>query len=223
MKIQPMKGDIMARSSEQNEKIREERKEQILSGALDLFANKGLFATKIKDIAEKVGIAQGLVYHYFKSKDDIYVELISNALDKTNEAVFSLQKMAVPPDEKIKVAIKELYWTIESSSDYTQTSRLIAHATNTTAIPEEAKRIIEEKRDLPYQEISKIMAEGQKEGAIIDGDPEELSILFWTSISGLAIYKATRQDKILMPDPEILTGMFLKKGYENAENQSIFG
>ena len=201
----------MARNQQQNEKMREERKEQILLGALHQFATKGLFATKIKDIAKAVGMAQGLVYHYYKSKDEIYVELIKNALDKMNTAVFSLKEMPLPPHEKIRMAIEQLLQTIESSNDFTQTCRLIAHATNSTAIPENAKKLIEEKRDIPYREIAKIMAHGQKEGTIIKADPNELAIIFWTFINGLAIYKATRQDSIAMPDAHILINMFLKE------------
>ena len=199
----------MARNKQQNEKMREERKEQILLGALHQFAAKGLFATKIKDIAEAVGMAQGLVYHYYKSKDEIYVELIKNALDKMNEAVYSLKEMSLPPHEKIRLAIEQLLKTIESSNDFTQTCRLIAHATNSTAIPEEAKKLIEEKRDIPYQEIAKIMAQGQEEGTIIKADPNELAIIFWTFINGLAIYKATRQDSTAIPHADILINMFI--------------
>lgn len=201
----------MARSRQQNEKMREERKEQILSGALQQFAAKGLFATKIKDIAETVGIAQGLIYHYYKSKDEIYVELIEKALDKMNSAVFSLKEMTDPPHEKIKMAVKQLIKTIEDSRDFTQTCRLIAHATNSAAIPEAAKNIIEKKRDIPYREIAKIMADGQKEGTIVEADPNELAVVFWTSINGLAIYKATRQGRTAMPNADILINMFLKE------------
>lgn len=136
----------MARNQKQNERMREEPKQQILSGALHLFATRGLFATKIKDIAKEVGMAQGLVYHYFDSKDEIYVELVKNALEKLNEAVFMLKEMPQPPHEKIKMAIAQLLKTIESSDYFSQTCRLIAHATNSTAIPEEARKLIEEKR-----------------------------------------------------------------------------
>lgn len=206
----------MARNQEQNAKMRGEKKEQILAGALHEFSTKGLFATKIKDIAESVGMAQGLIYHYYKSKEEIYEELIKNALDKMNSAVFMLKEMPLRPHEKIKTAIEKLLQTIETSDDFTQTCRLIAQATNSTAIPENAKKLIEEKRDIPYQEIAKIMAEGQKEGTIVRADPKDLAMIFWTSINGLAIYKATRQEGIAMPNPDILINMFLKeKNHEN--------
>jgi TetR/AcrR family transcriptional regulator len=208
----------MARNQIQNEKMREERKEQILSGALRLFATKGLFATKIKDIAEEVGMAQGLVYHYFKSKDEIYVELIKNAMEKLNMAVQMLEEMPQPPHEKIKKAVEQLLQTIESSDDFSQTCRLIAHATNSTAIPEDARKLIDENRDIPYQKISRIMADGQKEGTIIDADPYDLAVVFWTSINGLAIYKATRQGSVKMPDASIIINMFIKENNHGTEN-----
>lgn len=213
----------MARNRQLNERMREERKEQILSSALHLFATKGLFATKIKDIAKAVGMAQGLVYHYYESKDEIYVELIKNALEKLNTAVFSLRDMPQPPHEKIIMAIEQLFKTIESSHDFTQTCRLIAHATNSTAIPEDARKLIVEKRDIPYREIAKIMADGQKEGTIVEADPDELAVVFWTSINGLAIYKATRQDTTTMPDAGILARMFLKEGNHGTKSKTFPG
>lgn len=191
--------------------MREERREKILKEALHQFSAKGLFATKIKDIAEGVGMAQGLIYHYYPSKEEIYAELISNALDKMNSAVYALVAMPEPPDVKIHMAIAEMLRTIDASDDFNQTCRLIAQATNSAALPTSARLLIEDKRDIPYREVAKIMAAGQDEGTIVEADPYELAVIFWTAINGLAIYKATRPDAIAMPDPEILSSMFLKK------------
>ena len=204
----------MARKQEQNDRIREDRKAQILKEALHQFSTKGLFATKISDIAEAVGMSQGLIYHYYKSKEEVYTELVNNALDKLNESVFALRKMPLPPHEKISKAIEGLLYTIEISDDFTQTCRLITQATNSTAIPEEAKKLIEEKRDIPYQEIAEILAEGQADGTIIEADPNELSLIFWSSINGLSIYKAVRPEEIKMPDAKILTKMFLNENID---------
>ena len=47
------------------------RKHQILEAALDLFANQGFSATTTKQIAERVGVTEGLIFHYFPSKADL--------------------------------------------------------------------------------------------------------------------------------------------------------
>jgi AcrR family transcriptional regulator len=49
----------------------EERRLQILETALSVFASNGFKGTSIKDIAEAAGISQGLMYHYFSSKEDL--------------------------------------------------------------------------------------------------------------------------------------------------------
>lgn len=54
----------------------EERKNEILDAADELFAQKGFDGTSTNDILEKVGIARGTLYHHFKSKEDIMDALI---------------------------------------------------------------------------------------------------------------------------------------------------
>lgn len=54
----------------------DERKTEILDVAEALFAQKGFDGTTISDIIEKVGVARGTVYYYFKSKEDIMNALI---------------------------------------------------------------------------------------------------------------------------------------------------
>ena len=50
---------------------KQERHDQLVATARRLFAEKGVENTTIKDIAEAAGVAQGLLYHYFDSKEDL--------------------------------------------------------------------------------------------------------------------------------------------------------
>ncbi len=50
---------------------RHDKRSKILDAALAVFSRKGVFATRIADIASEAGIAYGLVYHYFKNKEEI--------------------------------------------------------------------------------------------------------------------------------------------------------
>ncbi|WP_110929891.1 TetR/AcrR family transcriptional regulator [Paenibacillus bouchesdurhonensis] len=54
----------------------EERKNEILDAADELFGQKGFDGTSTNDILEKVGIARGTLYHHFRSKEDIMDALI---------------------------------------------------------------------------------------------------------------------------------------------------
>ena len=53
------------RNEEHNAIIKDERREQILSAALKVFATRGFAATKISDIVGKGGMSHGLVYHSY--------------------------------------------------------------------------------------------------------------------------------------------------------------
>ena len=61
----------MAISKEKQQQIHEMRRKQIVEAAITLFDTQGYADTKISDITEKAGISKGLVYRYFKSKEDI--------------------------------------------------------------------------------------------------------------------------------------------------------
>jgi AcrR family transcriptional regulator len=54
----------------------QERRTQLIETALKLFAEQGMEHTSIKDIATAAGVAQGLIYHYFRSKDDLLWAII---------------------------------------------------------------------------------------------------------------------------------------------------
>lgn len=60
----------------------EERKNEILDVADELFGKKGFDGTSTNDILEKVGIARGTLYHHFKSKEEIMDALIERYSDR---------------------------------------------------------------------------------------------------------------------------------------------
>src|SRR6266542_2185072 len=49
----------------------EERRVQLIDTALCVFAEKGVEGATVKDLSEAAGVAQGLLYHYFRSKEDL--------------------------------------------------------------------------------------------------------------------------------------------------------
>ena len=57
-----------------------DKREAILRAAIKVFANRGFFNSKVADIAGEAGIADGTVYLYFKSKDDILHSIFDRAM-----------------------------------------------------------------------------------------------------------------------------------------------
>ena len=59
-----------------------DKREAILNAAVSVFAQKGFFNSKVADIAGEAGIADGTVYLYFKSKDEILHSIFDRAMEE---------------------------------------------------------------------------------------------------------------------------------------------
>jgi AcrR family transcriptional regulator len=68
-----------------------EKRELIVEAAIEVFAEKGFHDTRISDIATRAGIAYGLVYHYFKNKEEILDTLF---LERWSEFIDAVRAIA---------------------------------------------------------------------------------------------------------------------------------
>ncbi|MFF2890341.1 TetR/AcrR family transcriptional regulator [Paenibacillus sp. NPDC057967] len=64
--------------------IEEEKRDRVINAALKEFAMKGYTAASTNEIAKEAGISKGLVFHYFKSKKDLYFFLYDHTLEVVN-------------------------------------------------------------------------------------------------------------------------------------------
>ena len=63
------------------------KRNQILDEALGVFARFGLKKTTVSDVAERVGMTKGNLYHYFENKRDLYEETVGRALLRWRDTV----------------------------------------------------------------------------------------------------------------------------------------
>jgi len=54
----------------------EEKRRLLLAAAVRVFARKGYHASRVGDIAEEAGVAYGLLYHYFESKEQVLLTVL---------------------------------------------------------------------------------------------------------------------------------------------------
>lgn len=201
----------MSRNKTQNEKVKDERREQILTASLGLFAGKGLAATRIKDITEKTGISQGLIYHYFPSKEAIFTELIGKGLNNLNEAAVNLEKMTISAEEKIRLAVNGLLEGLNREPAAVNYYFLMTQTALSESFPAEAREIIKRENDLKYQVMTRIFRQGQAEGTVRQIQAEEMATLLFSLVNGLALNKAFYREQFRLPALEPVLGMFLYK------------
>ena len=200
----------MPRNKQQNERARDARREKIRVEALKQFALKGLGAARISDIAEGIGMAQGLLYHYYPSKEALYLDLAQDALDKTIENVEEVQGMRGKARDKLLYLLRIFAGAIEQDENFARTFCLLTQSTAPLKLRDNDREFLEEKRLFPYHVLAEIFHEGQSEGSVSDGEPMEYSLLFWSLVYGLAIHQVTHERPMPMPDHKLLSAMFFK-------------
>jgi AcrR family transcriptional regulator len=196
------------RNDEQNEQLKDERREQILSAALKVFGRRGFAATKISDIVASAGMSHGLVYHYFKSKEDIFYELLKRAMTASSQTLLEVEGMPLSPIEKVRQTAKFILGGIAGFKDSAYYFLIVAHASVMETPGAQYEELINNS-EIPLQAMARILAAGQQAGEIKDGDVYGMALTFFAAIQGLALFKLAAED-FNMPDPEILVNMVSK-------------
>lgn len=197
----------MARSATTNQQLRDARREQILAAATRLFATKGLAATRIQDIAREVGMAPGLVYHYFESKEAVYDEIVGHAMTRLVAASEALAALPGTPREKIHAALERLVREIGASQTVAETF-LLTSQVGFSSTPASTRRRHQALRRRPYEIVADILRAGQQDGSVRAFDADQMATVFWTTIKGLALHRVTFGRDAVMPAPDILMATF---------------
>jgi len=79
-----------------------EKREAILRAAISVFAHNGYFNSKVADIAREAGVADGTVYLYFKSKEEILHSIFDRSVDEALAAARAQIKLVSDPREKLR-------------------------------------------------------------------------------------------------------------------------
>ncbi|QNK47042.1 TetR/AcrR family transcriptional regulator [Brevibacterium sp. PAMC23299] len=89
----------MPRTSEENDRIRQASKEKILAAAMELFIKQGYYATSISDIAKQAGISKGLLYNYYKGKEELLSEMVEDRIKEVAEVMEEAFTLNTPREQ----------------------------------------------------------------------------------------------------------------------------
>jgi TetR/AcrR family fatty acid metabolism transcriptional regulator len=78
-----------------------DKRRLILDAAVKVFAHQGFHACRVSDIADEAGVAYGLVYHYFASKDEVLDTLFLERWNVMLETIREVDAQAIPVREKL--------------------------------------------------------------------------------------------------------------------------
>jgi TetR/AcrR family transcriptional regulator, fatty acid metabolism regulator protein len=78
-----------------------DKRRMILDAAVVAFAGKGFHACRVSDIADEANVAYGLVYHYFRSKDEVLDTLFLERWNVLLGVIRDIDRRALPPRDKL--------------------------------------------------------------------------------------------------------------------------
>jgi AcrR family transcriptional regulator len=86
-----------------NERLAAEKRRVILDAAVRVFATRGFNGCRVSDIADEAGVAYGLVYHYFRSKDEVLDTLFLERWNVMLGVIRDLDETELTPRDKLSM------------------------------------------------------------------------------------------------------------------------
>jgi AcrR family transcriptional regulator len=154
----------------------EEKRRQILDAAVRVFARKGYHSCRVGDITQEAGVAHGLLYHYFDSKEAVLETVFRETWSDVLEALTAVETSGDPPREQLRhvAAILLRSWRREPD--------LVRVLVREVARSPQVQSKVDELRQV-FEAIERIVAGGQRAGAIrSDLEPRLASWIFYGAI-----------------------------------------
>ena len=158
-----------------------DKRRQILDAAVRVFARQGFHSTRVSDIADEAGVAYGLVYHYFKSKDEVLNELFSERWSLLLAAIEEADREGDSPRAKLEAVAG---FIVDSYRHDPELMKVIIVEVTRAANSFGRTHLAEIRR--AYDSIAKIVADGQEAGVFRrDIDPTFASMAFYGAVEQL--------------------------------------
>ncbi len=180
---------------------KEAKKMKIIQAALDLFVERGYYGTKTSQISRRAGISEGLLFHYFPTKEILLEELVN----------IGLEGMRMPMLVKAENGLdffyqftKMLFLEVEKNPYIAKMFVFMGHVVQAEDIPEKIRQLAASVDTIVF--CQSWVEAGQKDGSIREGNAKSLSNMYWCAIHGIMEQYAFCPE-MLLPESEWITGM----------------
>jgi AcrR family transcriptional regulator len=136
-----------------------DRREQILAAAVRVFAERGYEATRISDIATEAGVAYGLVYHYFGSRDAIRDAVFRETWGRMLAVIAGVEETAGSAPERLELVVKIVLRAWRDDPDVVRL--IVREVARSPRLEDELDQI-----GAALATLERIVTVGQKEGTI---------------------------------------------------------
>jgi TetR/AcrR family transcriptional regulator, fatty acid metabolism regulator protein len=154
----------------------EDKRRLILEGAVRAFARKGFHNARVGDIAAEAGVAHGLLYHYFDSKEQLLRTVFSDTWAALLAAVKDVEESGEPAREQVRLVAAIVLRTWRRDPDLVRV--LVREVTRSPQLQHEVDEIGE-----AFAALRRIIAAGQERGELRgDVDARLAAIVFYGAL-----------------------------------------
>lgn len=162
---------------------RGDKRERILGAAVKVFAKNGFYATRVADVARAAGVADGTIYLYFTSKEDLLVSLFEDRVER----LLSYTRKELP---KLPTAQARVRRVIELQLGLLEGERELAEVM--TVILRQSTKLLKEYAAPKFQSyldvIAKVVEAGQSAGEFRkDASPHLVARVIFGALDGIAL------------------------------------
>jgi AcrR family transcriptional regulator len=154
----------------------EEKRRLLLGAAVRVFAQKGYHAARVGDIAEEAGVAYGLLYHYFRSKDEVLETIFRTTWSNMLATVESIAETGEPAREQLRKVTEVILRTWRRDPDLVRV--LVREVTRSPQLQRQVDEIAAALRALQG-----IVERGQASGEFrTDVEPRLASVVWYGAL-----------------------------------------
>ncbi|NMO16912.1 TetR/AcrR family transcriptional regulator [Pyxidicoccus fallax] len=198
------------RAEDQNRQMRERSSEAIRRAALELFIEKGFHAASIAEIAKRAGVSKGLIYNYYRSKDELLQALME---DRLREAAATYA--SVPAGGG---AAEKLRYIVDSSVEQIVRNHELYRLYFALLLQPGATPALQRAEETLAPEFSRIF--GQLIALFTESGsdaPETDAVVFQSALNGLALGLLTKARPGEFPTDAIKQRLLRRFGFQKKE------
>ncbi len=160
-----------------------DKRERILQAATRIFARKGYYAARVRDVAQEAGVADGTIYLYFRNKEDLLLTLFRERAQTLLAALRAIAEQQEDPTERMRQVIALHLGIAREQRELAQVM--------TVTLRQSASLIHHYGRPL-FREYLRLLAEfvedGQRRGQFrAEPSPRVVARALWGAMDGLAL------------------------------------
>lgn len=200
----------MPKTKEQNENIKSQRKQAIITSALELFATKGFENTSIDDIAKFVNCSHGLIYHYYKSKYEILDVILLFGEKWVNS--FLIEQLSIKGNayDKMLNLTEKLIVSLSNDKKLSNYFKVVLEAIIFQQTKTESTLFDKPINSQHFSRLIEIINQGKEEGIFIDKDTDKLLKYYLMILKGILVDAIQHHYFGTLDDANIIVNLLVK-------------